>query len=273
MANGPTPAQLRARFVAATRREARRLGREVDEGALRMAGTLAELQADIRRTLAAAPSEFEVVRLPELLAEVDRHLLEWQRRAIGVATEGIERAGESGPELVDAPLRAVNIQAGRTILPASLLDELKDFAADKITALRPAARQRIEQQVRIAVLGGQSPHQAMQQIARALPGRPLGFVSFRAETIYRTEVGRVHSIAADRRLRDAAAVVHGLKKQWLWSGQGRQTHAAANGQIREVDEPFSVGGEHLRFPRDPAGRPENTINCGCESIPWKDDWQ
>jgi hypothetical protein len=79
-------------------------------------------------------------------------------------------------------------------------------------------------------------------------------------------------MAGDRRLQDAAKKVKGLGKQWLWSGKSRQTHSAISGQIRKVDEPFEVAGEALMYPRDPAGSAQNTINCGCESVPYKASW-
>jgi hypothetical protein len=34
-----------------------------------------------------------------------------------------------------------------------------------------------------------------------------------------------------------------------------------------IDGFFDVGGEQLQFPGDPAGAPENVINCHCVSIP------
>lgn len=33
-----------------------------------------------------------------------------------------------------------------------------------------------------------------------------------------------------------------------------------------------VAGGPLRYPRDPAGPPGETINCGCQSLPWMEEW-
>ncbi len=46
-------------------------------------------------------------------------------------------------------------------------------------------------------------------------------------------------------------------------GSVRASHRAADGQIRFEDEFFDVGAAKLREPRDPAGPPEETINCRC----------
>ena len=46
----------------------------------------------------------------------------------------------------------------------------------------------------------------------------------------------------------------------------RETHAAAEKQTVGIDEPFIVGGAELMFPGDPAGPPEEVINCHCVQI-------
>ena len=97
----------------------------------------------------------------------------------------------------------------------------------------------------------------------------------RAETITRTECGRVLEMASQARMTAAAEVVPGLQKQWRHgtvTRMPRAMHLAADGQIRDVDKPFNVGGEELMYPRDPAGSAGNTINCGCYSVPYHPDW-
>lgn len=64
-----------------------------------------------------------------------------------------------------------------------------------------------------------------------------------------------------------------IRKVWFTQGDNRvrDAHAAANGQSRFVDHrgwggrpgKFRVGGELLRYPRDPVGSPGNVINCRC----------
>jgi SPP1 gp7 family putative phage head morphogenesis protein len=59
------------------------------------------------------------------------------------------------------------------------------------------------------------------------------------------------------------------KKEWLatMDERVRDAHAEADGQIVGMDEPFVVGGEALEYPGDPAGSPENVINCRCTVLP------
>lgn len=43
----------------------------------------------------------------------------------------------------------------------------------------------------------------------------------------------------------------------------REAHADADGQVVTVGDTFTVDGEDLAFPGDPAGSDENTLNCRC----------
>ncbi len=56
-----------------------------------------------------------------------------------------------------------------------------------------------------------------------------------------------------------------LDHRWNTVGDDRvrQAHYEASGQTLPVEEPFYVGGERLRYPRDPAGSAGNVVNCRC----------
>jgi HK97 family phage portal protein len=86
----------------------------------------------------------------------------------------------------------------------------------------------------------------------------------RSETIARTETISATNYAG----LEAAKQVGITKKQWLTSADERvrPTHAAADGQIRNIDEPFNVGNDELMFPGDKNGSPEEIINCRCTII-------
>jgi len=69
-------------------------------------------------------------------------------------------------------------------------------------------------------------------------------------------------------------IVHALEangwiaKTWLCgSGSSRDAHSNAHGQTVRIDEPFSVGGESLMYPGDPAGSAKNTCGCQCIVVP------
>ncbi|HDY66303.1 MAG TPA: hypothetical protein ENH85_00775 [Candidatus Scalindua sp.] len=62
-----------------------------------------------------------------------------------------------------------------------------------------------------------------------------------------------------------------IRKEWVavLDDRTRATHVRADGQVRNVNEPFNVGGSLLRFPGDTAlGAPiEEIANCRCKSVP------
>jgi uncharacterized protein with gpF-like domain len=57
--------------------------------------------------------------------------------------------------------------------------------------------------------------------------------------------------------------------EWLSARDSavRETHAEADGQVTPIGRGFEVGGAKLAYPGDPAGPPEETINCRCTVLP------
>lgn len=67
-----------------------------------------------------------------------------------------------------------------------------------------------------------------------------------------------------------ATVVAIIEKIWITMGDSkvRASHVAANGQKRNLKEPYLVGGELLMYPKDSSlgASLGNIINCRCKSI-------
>jgi len=59
-----------------------------------------------------------------------------------------------------------------------------------------------------------------------------------------------------------------LTKNWvsILDSKTRDGHVNADGQSVGVDDNFTVNGESLKYPRDPAGSAGNTIRCRCVAI-------
>lgn len=89
----------------------------------------------------------------------------------------------------------------------------------------------------------------------------------RAKTIVRTEGHRIQQASQE----DArqAAVAHGadVVKQWdsTMDGDTRSAHRELDGQIREVNEPFTYGKKKAMFPGD-FGDPAQDCNCRCTAL-------
>lgn len=67
-----------------------------------------------------------------------------------------------------------------------------------------------------------------------------------------------------------------LKKVWMATldDRTRESHVDLDGEVRELDKPFSNG---LMYPADPSGAPAEVYNCRCTMVKqydkYKTDWQ
>lgn len=86
-----------------------------------------------------------------------------------------------------------------------------------------------------------------------------------ATRIVTTETGKAIGAGQFDSMQGAISRGIDLKKQWKqnWSLHPRETHARLDGEIRDVNEPFSNG---LMYPVDPTGDPSETINCHCTMV-------
>lgn len=97
------------------------------------------------------------------------------------------------------------------------------------------------------------------------------YLDGRVRRILRTEANRAINHGAG-----LGESKYAYKTKQVWAAvddfRTRPAHHAADGQQRELNEPFLVGGEYLEFPGDPTASGENTINCRCyrEFVPVRD---
>ena len=89
----------------------------------------------------------------------------------------------------------------------------------------------------------------------------------RAKTIARTEAGRVQERGTMDAAKKALAKGADIAKKWsaVLDGKTRPSHRELDGQIREIDEPFTVGGKKAMNPHD-FNDPSEDCNCRCTTI-------
>jgi uncharacterized protein with gpF-like domain len=89
----------------------------------------------------------------------------------------------------------------------------------------------------------------------------------RIEAISRTESMKAQSFGSQLLFKEYGAE----RKEWQTAEDERvrDTHVAANGQIRNIDRPFEVGSSLMMYPRDGSlgAGPEEIVNCRCVSLP------
>lgn len=227
----------------------------------------------IKAVLISAPSDYQAWSLPPLERQIRQVLAEFETTASSTIGTAASRSWEAGVQSVDAPLAAGGLHIA-AILPeidTRQLGAMRTFMVGRIEDISATAARKIISELGLVIIGAQSPSDAIGKITDDLAtgGR------VRATTIVRTELGRAFSTAAHERQTLAAEIIPGMKKQWRRSGKihSRLTHDAIDGQIRDVNEPFTLGnGVRIMYPRDPSAPPGETINCGCESLPYMDSW-
>jgi len=115
---------------------------------------------------------------------------------------------------------------------------------------------------------GHAEAENAEQLARRLEEAILGSMEregWRAKRVARTEMHgalQAGEFTAIRLARD-----EGIAKAKSWQcsflPESRESHMSADGQERDVDEPFTIGGESLDHPGDPAGSASNVVHCVC----------
>ena len=146
---------------------------------------------------------------------------------------------------------------------------LRDFAARHVRAVRDRvmdATRHVYRRVRAVVDDDGVVDDAERAAAGSVfdPGAPEWAAV--ADEVGRSQATSALNAASD----DASTRITadtGRAADIVWvailDARTRPDHALANGQRQPVGSPFSVGGETLRYPGDPAGSPSNTVNCRC----------
>ena len=151
----------------------------------------------------------------------------------------------------DAVLRAVQHE---TKLTSPLYDELGiDIKA---------ASKKVSKELSRGLSSGLTYDEIARNIRKATKA-PLS----RAKGIARTEGHRIQQASADDARYEAKAKGADVVKQWdaTLDGDTRPNHRQLDGQIREVDEPFAVGGYSPMYPGD-FDDPAEDCNCRCVAL-------
>ena len=274
-----TDRERERKLKAERSKRARALPRIQRDTAAEVTRLLKRAEKDIQSALTGAPSDYQAWALPQLQASVRTALHTLGTGAGETLSQGAARAWEAGLDTVERPLDdAFGLDEPGFRLSALLpqvdtrqLLAMQSFLTHKMANVSATLANRVNSELGLAIIGTRSVGETTGRVAALLKtgGRS------RALTVIRTELGRAYSVAGQQRMEQAAEVLPGLRKQWRRSGKlrARLTHDAIDGQLRDADKPFSAAGASLMFPRDPAGPAAETINCGCQSLPWMESWE
>jgi HK97 family phage portal protein len=134
----------------------------------------------------------------------------------------------------------------------------------KLMAVNTVTRQRVAASLSEGIKNGETINELAQRVREH-----FAFGRNRAMTIARTETAGAVSGGRHAGLKRGGVG----RKTWLSARNAtvRPTHQAADATYSsnaiDVDEAFVVGGAKLMHPGDPAGPPEEIINCACVELP------
>lgn len=219
----------------------------------------------IQTLLINQPGAAEQWRLTQLDAEIRRILTAAGADAALTVSQQHSAAAAAGTAAVDGAIAAASVRLVLPRISSLQLEAMREFTTTKISGIGLEAANRVNTQLGLAMVGAQTPYQAVEAVTDVLGESTLA----RARAIVHSELARAYSTASFERMRQAAADIPGLKKRWVKSGKlhPRENHVAAHGQVRDWDKPFSLGGKiTMMYPHHPAAPIGETINCGCAMV-------
>ncbi len=233
----------------------------VDDRAAELAALMAKAAGEITRRVATAYSETLVAAGD--LAALDALTDTWYSfvtEVVGEYTGGMYLSGNltawiSGPATEISPEEA----AGWARVVNDQAIDYQAAATNRIVDASTGMWNDVRDRVVASVQSGSSNEELKSAIEDA-----TGYSEFRADTIGRTEVQAAYSggeMAGARALGEFGPT----HKRWLAAidARTRDSHAAVDGQVVEMAEPFDVGGVPMDRPLDPSAPAAEVVNCRC----------
>ncbi len=226
------------------------------------------------RLISFGEDNFDVSNLQRLQGVVDNALLQFESRFDSDLKQSASSFWDQGFKTTTEPLEnvvGINIQSlGPT---QGLLEIIQTANSDLVKDVTRRARNQINNELRQAVFGLKRPMDAQRDIVKALSAQKQQGtrknLAAAAERIVRTQMNQIFSIAQEQGFVQAKKQIPDLQRQWITARDNRVrgpgsnpaskgNHRRLDGEIRDVGERFSNG---LLFPRDPAGKAEDVVNC------------
>jgi hypothetical protein len=266
-----TRADIRA-YQKKTNEILRKVGKIDKDAVKKVSVFLRQMRADIADAVTRATG-FDQLHFTQILSDIEGAINVFQQRYHDVLISAIGDAWQGGKELIDLPLAAANIRfAPSPVIDLDYIEFLQQYSASLIKDLGKQIQRRVDSALRLAMLGAKNSNEAMAEVGKILRKRTV----YDAERIVRTEVSRTLNLSAQRRMQDADDKIPELRKYWLHTTDSRvrpshlnvgyATNPNFGGTPIRVNEKFTIGGERVNGPHDPALSAEETINCRCRVV-------
>jgi len=159
----------------------------------------------------------------------------------------------------------VGLDSQKAAFVRNMADDLRNLDAGYFS--RKLRDKRFDGLVRRAIKAGKPVSAAdISRITARYTGR---LQRLRGETIARTELlGSLHAAQAEglQQMQDSGQIAPGaITREWDSAGDSatRDSHRAADGQIRQQGEAFDIGGFAMMYPGDQSAPASEVVNCRC----------
>lgn len=131
---------------------------------------------------------------------------------------------------------------------------------EDVNTLKLAVRAQISR----GIANGSTWNQMAQELAGNMINSPFQTAQYNAMRIARTEGHRIQQQSQYDAMEKAKQHGADVVKEWnaTLDARTRPDHMSLDGQIREVEDPFTLGNLKAQYPGD-FGRPEQDIHCRC----------
>jgi len=213
-----------------------------------------------------AESEWQAYFIPQLKEGIQTAIEGFRQQYMAGQREALGNTWNAGIDAVDSPLQFVGVRLVAPEIGREVLEIMQGYSADLIQGLSADTLKKVNNEITLGIMGQKPQHEVMKAVGRNLKDKSVfSSIFHRAETITRTEMGRVNSNSREARMR--AVVETGTdpemkwQKKWISSGKAhpRDHHAALDGVVVDLDEDFPGG---IPYPHAPGLPAEETVNCG-----------
>lgn len=141
---------------------------------------------------------------------------------------------------------------------------VEDFVRSRAQQLSGQVTQTTYDAIRQALVDGVAAGDSIDDLAARVRQVFAQASETRAVTIARTEVISAYNGAAVFGAESLGGDVVAAQ-EWIATrdGRTRESHAAADGQVVPIGQPFNVAGNHGAYPGDPSLPAGETVNCRC----------
>lgn len=227
-----------------------------------------------------SPTDYDRFLAQQKQVAINDALEQLEGRALAVADDSLRVAAQNGVDDVSVRIGKLSVATTPIGVDVGVLAMVQDLAGSQIKVALEEVKGKVKVAMSRAMAGGLSFSELQREVSEAFNG---DITQGRIDKIIRTETVRSYSqaqAAADEQLADGP-VGEELIKRWkiIGDGRARPEHAIINGQERELDELFNVGGgatattppdSKLGFkangPADPSLPAELAVNCRCTVI-------